>query len=101
MNGSASTDTVVINKATTTTAGVMSAADKTKLDGLSNYDDSTITQDITNLKANKLETIEVTGTGNVITTATKNGTKIAFAKGITTMTQDTSDARYVKRLVIP
>lgn len=32
VNGSASTDTVVINKATTTTAGVMSAADKTKLD---------------------------------------------------------------------
>lgn len=97
VNGSASTDTVVINKATTTTAGVMSAADKTKLDGLSNYDDSTITQDITNLKANKLETVEVTGTGNVITTATKNGTKIAFAKGITAMTQDTSDARYVKK----
>lgn len=97
VNGSASTDTVVINKATTTTAGVMSAADKTKLDGLSNYDDSTITQDITNLKANKLETIEVTGTGNVITTATKNGTKIAFAKGIAAMTQDTSDARYVKK----
>lgn len=97
VNGSASTDTVVINKATTTTAGVMSAADKTKLDGLSNYDDSTITQDITNIKANKLETIEVTGTGNVITTVTKNGTKIAFAKGITAMTQDTSDARYVKK----
>ena len=51
MNGSASTDTVVINKATTTTAGVMSAADKTKLDGLSNYDDSTITQDITRVMA--------------------------------------------------
>ena len=97
VNGSASTDTVVINKATTTTAGVMSAADKTKLDGLSNYDDSTITQGITNIKANKLETIEVTGTGNVITTVTKNGTKIAFAKGITAMTQDTSDARYVKK----
>lgn len=97
VNGSASTDTVVINKATTTTAGVMSAADKTKLDGLSNYDDSTITQNITNIKANKLETIEVTGTGNVITTATKNGTKIAFAKGITAMTQDASDARYVKK----
>lgn len=97
VNGSASTDTVVINKATTTTAGVMSAADKTKLDGLSNYDDSTITQDITNIKANKLETIEVTGTGNVITTVTKNGTKIAFAKGITAMAQDTSDARYVKK----
>jgi len=64
---------------------------------LSNYDDSTITQDITNIKANKLETIEVTGTGNVITTVTKNGTKIAFAKGITAMTQDTSDARYVKK----
>lgn len=95
--GAASTNTVVINKATTTTAGVMSAADKTKLDGLSNYDDSTITQDITNIKANKLETIEVTGTGNVITAATKNGTKIAFAKGITAMTQDTSDARYVKK----
>ena len=30
--GAASTNTVVINKATTTTAGVMSAADKTKLD---------------------------------------------------------------------
>lgn len=97
VNGSASTDTVVINKATTSKAGVMSAADKTKLDGLSNYDDSTITQDITNIKANKLETIEVTGTGNVITAATKNGTKIAFAKGITAMTQDTSDARYVKK----
>lgn len=92
-----SNQVLTINKATTTTAGVMSAADKTKLDGLSNYDDSTITQDITNLKANKLETIEVTGTGNVITTATKNGTKIAFAKGITAMTQDTSDARYVKK----
>lgn len=88
---------LIINKATTTTAGIMSAADKTKLDGLSNYDDSTITQDITNIKANKLETIEVTGTGNVITTVTKNGTKIAFAKGITAMTQDTSDARYVKK----
>lgn len=92
-----SNQVLTINKATTTTAGVMSAADKTKLDGLSNYDDSTITQDITNLKANKLETVEVTGTGNVITTATKNGTKIAFAKGITAMTQDASDARYVKK----
>ena len=92
-----SNQVLTINKATSTTAGVMSAADKTKLDGLSNYDDSTITQDITNLKANKLETIEVTGTGNVITTATKNGTKIAFAKGITAMTQDASDARYVKK----
>ena len=92
-----SNQVLTINKATSTTAGVMSAADKTKLDGLSNYDDSTITQDITNLKANKLETVEVTGTGNVITTATKNGTKIAFAKGITAMTQDTSDVRYVKK----
>lgn len=92
-----SNQVLTINKATGTTAGVMSAADKTKLDGLSNYDDSTITQDITNIKANKLETVEVTGTGNVITTATKNGTKIAFAKGITAMTQDTSDARYVKK----
>lgn len=95
--GAASTDTVVINKATTTTAGVMSAADKTKLDGLSNYNDTTIKSDITNLKSNKLETVEVTGAGNVITTVTKNGTKIAFAKGITAMTQDTSDARYVKK----
>lgn len=84
-----SNQVLTINKATTTTAGVMSAADKTKLDGLSNYDDSTITQDITNIKANKLETIEVTGTGNVITTVTKNGTKIAFAKGITAV--DTSN----------
>ena len=58
---------------------------------------TSVTQDITNIKANKLETIEVTGTGNVITAATKNGTKIAFAKGITAMTQDTSDARYVKK----
>lgn len=97
VNGSASTDTVVINKATTTTAGVMSAADKTKLDGLSNYNDTTIKSDIANLKSNKLETVEVTGAGNVITTVTKDGTKIAFAKGITAMTQDTSDARYVKK----
>lgn len=95
--GTADSSAITIDKATTSKAGVMSAADKTKLDGLSNYDDSTITQDITNLKANKLETVEVTGTGNVITTATKNGTKIAFAKGITAMTQDTSDARYVKK----
>ena len=95
--GTADSSAITIDKATTSKAGVMSAADKAKLDGLSNYDDSTITQDITNLKANKLETIEVTGTGNVITTATKNGTKIAFAKGITAMTQDTSDARYVKK----
>ena len=95
--GTADSSAITIDKATTSKAGVMSAADKTKLDGLSNYDDSTITQDITNIKANKLETIEVTGTGNVITAATKNGTKIAFAKGITAMTRDTSDARYVKK----
>lgn len=95
--GTADSSAITIDKATTSKAGVMSAADKTKLDGLSNYDDSTITQDITNIKANKLETIEVTGTGNVITAATKNGTKIAFAKGVTAMTQDTSDARYVKK----
>lgn len=95
--GTADNSAITIDKATTSKAGVMSAADKTKLDGLSNYNDSTITQDITNLKANKLETVEVTGTGNVITAATKNGTKIAFAKGITAMTQDTSDARYVKK----
>ena len=97
ITGTADSSTITIDKATTSKAGVMSAADKTKLDGLSNYNDSNITQDITNLKANKLETVEVTGTGNVITTATKNGTKIAFAKGITAMTQDTSDARYVKK----
>lgn len=95
--GTADSSAITIDKATTSKAGAMSAADKTKLDGLSNYDDSTITQDITNIKANKLETIKVTGTGNVITAATKNGTKIAFAKGITAMTQDTSDARYVKK----
>lgn len=95
--GTADSSAITIDKATTSKAGAMSAADKTKLDGLSNYDDSTITQNITNLKANKLETVEVTGTGNVITAATKNGTKIAFAKGITAMTQDTSDARYVKK----
>lgn len=59
--------------------------------------DSKFTSDIANLKSNKLETVEVTGAGNVITTVTKNGTKIAFAKGITAMTQDTSDARYVKK----
>lgn len=95
--GTADSSAITIDKATTSKAGVMSAADKTKLDGLSNYDDSTITQDITNIKANKIETIEVTGTGNVITAATKSGTKIAFAKGITAMTQDTSDVRYVKK----
>jgi chemotaxis protein histidine kinase CheA len=92
-----SNQVLTINKATSTTAGVMSAADKTKLEGLSNYDDTTIKSDIANLKSNKLETIEVTGTGNVITTVTKDGTKIAFAKGITAMTQDASDARYVKK----
>lgn len=90
--GTADSSAITIDKATTSKAGVMSAADKTKLDGLNNA-----AQDITNLKSNKLETVEVTGTGNVITTATKNGTKIAFAKGITAMTQDTSDARYVKK----
>lgn len=83
--------------ASATANGLMSAADKTKLDGLSNYNDTTIKSDIANLKSNKLETVEVTGAGNVITTVTKDGTKIAFAKGITAMTQDTSDARYVKK----
>ena len=43
VNGSASTDTVVINKATTTTAGVMSAADKTKLDAALTASDSIAT----------------------------------------------------------
>lgn len=95
--GTADSSAITIDKATTSKAGVMSAADKTKLDGLSNYNDTTIKSDIANLKSNKLETVEVTGTGNVITTVTKNGTKIAFAKGITAMTQDTSDARYVKK----
>lgn len=90
--GTADSSAITIDKATTSKAGVMSAADKTKLDGLSNA-----AQDITNLKSNKLETVEVTGTGNVITAATKSGTKIAFAKGITAMTQDTSDVRYVKK----
>ena len=95
--GTADSSAITIDKATTSKAGVMSAADKTKLEGLSNYDDTTIKSDIANLKSNKLETIEVTGTGNVITTVTKDGTKIAFAKGITAMTQDASDARYVKK----
>ena len=95
--GTADSSAITIDKATTSKAGVMSAADKTKLDGLSNYNDTTIKSDIANLKSNKLETVEVTGAGNVITTATKNGTKIAFAKGITAMTQDASDARYVKK----
>lgn len=72
---------------------------KVVADDLANnyYNKSQVDSKFTSLKANKLETIEVTGTGNVITTATKNGTKIAFAKGITAMTQDTSDARYVKK----
>lgn len=64
--GTADSSAITIDKATTSKAGVMSAADKTKLDGLNNA-----AQDITNLKSNKLETVEVTGTGNVITTATK------------------------------
>lgn len=95
--GTADSSAITIDKATTSKAGAMSAADKTKLDGLSNYNDTTIKSDIANLKSNKLETVEVTGAGNVITTVTKDGTKIAFAKGITAMTQDTSDARYVKK----
>ena len=72
---------------------------KVVADDLANnyYNKSQVDSKFTSIKANKLETIEVTGTGNVITTATKNGTKIAFAKGITAMTQDTSDARYVKK----
>lgn len=72
---------------------------KVVADDLANnyYNKSQVDSKFTSIKANKLETIEVTGTGNVITAATKNGTKIAFAKGITAMTQDTSDARYVKK----
>ena len=72
---------------------------KVVADDLANnyYNKSQVDSKFTSLKANKLETVEVTGTGNVITAATKNGTKIAFAKGITAMTQDTSDARYVKK----
>lgn len=40
--GTADSSAITIDKATTSKAGVMSAADKTKLDGLSNYDGSTI-----------------------------------------------------------
>lgn len=72
--------------ASLTSNGLMSKEDFAKLQGIE-----------AGAQVNKIETIEVTGTGNVITTATKNGTKIAFAKGITAMTQDTSDARYVKK----
>lgn len=72
--------------ASLTANGLMSKEDFAKLQGIE-----------AGAQVNKIETIEVTGTGNVITTATKNGTKIAFAKGITAMTQDTSDARYVKK----
>ena len=40
--GTADSSAITIDKATTSKAGVMSAADKTKLDGLSNYDNSTL-----------------------------------------------------------
>lgn len=72
--------------ASLTANGLMSKEDFAKLQGIE-----------AGAQVNKLETIGVTGTGNVITTVTKDGTKIAFAKGITAMTQDTSDARYVKK----
>lgn len=72
--------------ASLTANGLMSKENFAKLQGIE-----------AGAQVNKIETIEVTGTGNVITAATKNGTKIAFAKGITAMTQDTSDARYVKK----
>lgn len=97
ITGNAGTSNITVAKATVTSSGVMSASDKVKLDNLENYDDSTVTANIASLQSNKIDTVEVTGSGNVITTATKNGTKIAFAKGITAMTQDTSDARYVKK----
>ena len=64
VNGSASTDTVVINKATTTTAGVMSAADKTKLDGLSNED--TLAYWYENDENNSSTTCATGGNRNVI-----------------------------------
>lgn len=83
VNGSASTDTVVINKATTTTAGVMSAADKTKLDAALTASDNIAT-------ATKLATARtiwgqafdgsanvsgnMTGVGNI---AMNNGTAIS------------------------
>ena len=47
--GTADSSAITIDKATTSKAGVMSAADKTKLDGLSNYDDSTIWEIANNL----------------------------------------------------
>lgn len=81
VNGSASTDTVVINKATTTTAGVMSAADKTKLDAALTASDNIAT-------ATKLATArtiwgqafdgsanvsgDMTGVGNVVMSGVLN-----------------------------
>lgn len=68
VNGSASTDTVVINKATTTTAGVMSAADKTKLDAsltASNLED-TLAYWYENDENNSSTTCATGGNRNVI-----------------------------------
>ena len=97
INDSTSNVTLNITKATTSTAGIMSSADKVKLDGLSNYDDSEVTSDIAALKTNKLESVESTGTGNVITSITTDGTVIKVTKDITALTQTDANSLYVKK----
>ena len=64
--GTADSSAITIDKATTSKAGVMSAADKTKLDGLSNYDDSTIAYWYENNENASSTTCATGGNRNVI-----------------------------------
>ena len=56
---------------------------------------------ISNIENNGATSITVTGTGNAITSVSKNGTSITFTKGATFLTSHQSLADYAKKTEIP
>lgn len=56
---------------------------------------------ISNIENNGATSITVTGTGNAITSVSKNGTSITFTKGATFLTSHQSLADYAKKTDIP
>ena len=56
---------------------------------------------ISNIENNGATSITVTGTGNAITSVSKNGTSITFTKGATFLTSHQSLADYAKKSEIP
>lgn len=52
-------------------------------------------QDVNSLKSGSALNFTTTGSGNVVSAISKNGTTVTVTKGITALTQDSADSRYV------